>query len=170
VPALPAAGEVVSTSVQGRGVHLLPAGEVFRQGYGASTFITVCGEPMTSGPDSDEVDPGYCPDCVHAALAGMGAEVEPCPGCGATSDVKVITDASPRVQSWKCGACGTDWVVTVVNPRSYLDHLVATVELAGARSALRALLTLADDAPTLTDAELRSRLTVLAGRSAMRFR
>jgi ribosomal protein L37AE/L43A len=91
--------------------------------------------------------------------------MEPCPSCETTSDVKAIPDTAPSVQAWKCGACGTDWAVTVVNPCSYLDHLVATVELAGARFALRALLSLADDASGLADAELRSRLMILAGRA-----
>jgi hypothetical protein len=148
---------------------LLPAGEAFQKGHGASTFLAVCGEPVTSAPDGDEVDPGFCADCVRAAVRwgqGAGAEVEPCPGCGTTSDVKVITGTSPKVQAWNCAACGTEWAVTVVNPRSYLDYLVATVELTGARSALRALLTLADDAPGLTDRELRSRLVALASRTA----
>jgi hypothetical protein len=153
-------------STQERGVHLLPAGEPFRQGY-PNTSVAVCGEPVTSGPNGDDVNPGYCPDCVRAALAQVSAEVDSCPGCGGcggSSDVKLITDTSPKVQAWSCSACGTEWAVTVVNPRSYLDYLVATVELAGARAALRALLTLTDDAPTLTDTELRYRLTVLAGR------
>jgi ribosomal protein L37AE/L43A len=97
-------------------------------------------------------------------------DMEPCPSCDTTSDVKVIPDTAPNVQAWKCGACGTDWAVTVINPRSYLDHLVATVELAGARFALRALLSLADDAPGLTDAELRSRLMILAGRAGKKSR
>jgi len=145
------------------GVHLVPADEVFRQGYPTSTRLAVCGESVTSAPEGDEDDHRYCGDCVSAALRRSSGE--PCPHCGSTSDVNVITGTSPKVQAWKCGACSTEWAVTVVNPRSYLDHLVATVELAGARAALRALLTLADDAPTLTDAELRSRLTALAGRS-----
>ncbi|HET9254284.1 MAG TPA: hypothetical protein VFO16_03655 [Pseudonocardiaceae bacterium] len=98
------------------------------------------------------------------------AGVEPCPGCGTTGEVKVIPDTAPNARAWKCGACGTDWALTVVNPRSYLDHLVATVELAGARFALRALLTLADTAPALTDADLRARLAALAGRAVTGYR
>jgi hypothetical protein len=61
-------------SALGRTVHLLPAGEVFRQGYPA-TSVAVCGEPVTSGADSEE-DPSYCPDCVREALrwcAQLGA-------------------------------------------------------------------------------------------------
>jgi hypothetical protein len=160
----------VSADARERGVHLLPVGEVFRQGYGGSTFLAVCGEPVISKPNGDDVNLSYCLDCLRVALAQVSAEVDPCPGCGATSEVKVITGSSPRVHAGKCGACGTEWAVTVVNPRSYLEHLVATVDLAGARFALRALLTLADDAPTFTDAELRSRLMALAGRAVMRSR
>jgi hypothetical protein len=95
-------------------------------------------------------------------------DVDPCTHCGGTSDVKVIPDTSPKVQAWSCVAGGTDWCVSVVNPRVYLDHLARTVELAGARAALRATLILADQAPTLTDAELRSRLLALAGRASGR--
>jgi hypothetical protein len=159
-------------SVDARVVHLLSSGEVFRVGY-PSTPLAACGEPVTSEPDGDEENPGYCPDCVSSAIRwmrGMSADIEPCPCCGSTSDVKVITDTSLNVQAWICAACGAEWALTVVNPRSYLDYLAATVELAGARSALRALLTLADDAPTLSDEELRSRLTALAGRAVMKFR
>jgi hypothetical protein len=85
--------------------------------------------------------------------------------CNSTRGVTRVPCDSPKVEEWWCSVCDGRWWLSVVNPRSYLDHLVATVELAGARSALGALLTLADDAPTLTDAELRSRLTVLAGRA-----
>ncbi len=53
-------------SALGRAVHLLPAGELFRQGY-PSTSVAVCGELVTNGPDGDE-DPHYCPRCVRAAL------------------------------------------------------------------------------------------------------
>jgi hypothetical protein len=114
-------------------VHLLSAGEAFRQRF-PSTLVAVCGEPVASEPGIED-DHRYCADCVSAAIqCGQGLD-DSCPGCGATS-----------------------------------DHLAATAELAGARSALRALLTLADDAPTLTDAELRSRLMALAGRAGMRLR
>jgi hypothetical protein len=51
----------------GRAVHLLPAGELFEQGY-PNTSVAVCGEPVTSRPDGDEVDPSYCPEWVRAAL------------------------------------------------------------------------------------------------------
>jgi hypothetical protein len=48
-------------------VHLLPMGELFRQGYGESTSVAVCGELVTSGVSGDE-DPRYCPDCVREAI------------------------------------------------------------------------------------------------------
>lgn len=47
-------------------MHLLPAGELFRQGY-PSTSVAVCGELVTSKPDSEE-NPAYCPECVRAAI------------------------------------------------------------------------------------------------------
>ena len=49
-----------------RAVHLLPAGEAFRQGY-PSTSVAVCGEPVTSAPES-EMDPPYCLAYVRAAI------------------------------------------------------------------------------------------------------
>lgn len=51
----------------GRAVHLLPAGEAFLQGY-PSTSVAVCGEPVTGGPDGDEVDLRYCADCSRAVM------------------------------------------------------------------------------------------------------
>jgi hypothetical protein len=76
--------------------------------------------------------------------------------------VQLITGTSPRVQAWSCAVCGTNWATTTVNPR-YGDRLAATVEqLHAARSVLRQVITLADDADTLTDQELRARLLTLA--------
>ncbi|MGH3693902.1 MAG: hypothetical protein ACRDRX_07925 [Pseudonocardiaceae bacterium] len=53
-------------SVLGRAVHLLPAGELFRQGCG-STSVAVCGELVIGAPEN-EMDPPYCPECVRAAI------------------------------------------------------------------------------------------------------
>lgn len=53
--------------VLGDAVHLLAAGELFRQGYGANTAVAVCGKLVTSGADGNE-DPDYCPDCVREAI------------------------------------------------------------------------------------------------------
>jgi hypothetical protein len=47
-------------------------------------------------------------------------------------------------------------------PQLYFDHLAATVEqLGAARSMLRQVCTLADDAATITDQQLRDRLLAL---------
>ncbi len=46
--------------------------------------------------------------------------------------------------------------VALVNPQPYLDRLAASVDL-------RQIITLADQAPGLTDAQLRARLLTLAG-------
>jgi hypothetical protein len=93
---------------------------------------------------------------------GAPVDVDPCPHCGGISGVQPITGTSPRVQAWSCAACDTNWATTTVNPR-YFDHLAATVEqLNTARSVLWQVITLADDADTLTDQELRARLLTLA--------
>lgn len=91
------------------------------------------------------------------------ADINRCHGCGGTSGVQPITGTSPQVQAWSCAACGTNWATTTVNPRPCFDRLAATVEqLHAARSVLRQVVTLADDADTLTDQELQARLLTLA--------
>jgi hypothetical protein len=50
----------------------------------------------------------------------------------------------------------------MVNPRPVLDLLAATVDLATARSVLRELIRLTDQAPVLTEEQLRFRLLTLA--------
>jgi hypothetical protein len=100
---------------------------------------------------------------VSASTTVTGsADVNPCPSCGNASGVQVITNTPPRVRAWFCAACRTDWAIAVVNPRPFLDYLTATVELAAARSVLREVITLADQAPMLTDEQLRFRLRALA--------
>lgn len=49
-----------------------------------------------------------------------------------------------------------------MNPRPFLDQLTVTVEIAAIRSALREIIALADQAPALTDDQLRFRLCALA--------
>ncbi|HET9255799.1 MAG TPA: hypothetical protein VFO16_11415 [Pseudonocardiaceae bacterium] len=68
--------------------------------------------------------------------------------------------------------CGPDWWVSFVNPRarSYLDQLVGTVELTAARTVLREVITLAEQAPTLTDVQSRARLIALNELAVRRFR
>ena len=69
------------------------------------------------------------------------ALVEPCPRCGTTSDVRWITSTSPQ---------------------PFLDRLAVTVErLSATRSVLRRIIALADDSDTLSNGELRDRLTAL---------
>ena len=63
------------------------------------------------------------------------------------------------------------WAISPVNHGqrpAYFDQLAATVEQLGAtRSVLRAVITLADDAATLSDQELRDRLLALADRARL---
>ena len=104
-----------------------------------------------------------CPDHVTGP-----ADLDPCPFCGTTTKVQSITGTSPRVRAWSCAACRTNWAVTGVNPRPFLDHLTAAVELAAARSVLREIITLAEQVPGLTDEQLRFHLRALAVRAAPR--
>jgi transposase-like protein len=88
-----------------------------------------------------------------------------CPYCDATSGVTRVACDSPKVQAWWCSVCEGTWWFSVVNPRparSFLEQLTASVELTAARLALREIITLADQAPTLTDEQLRFRLRALA--------
>jgi len=101
-------------------------------------------------------------------MATDPTEAESCPDCGATHGVQRIVGTSPKVQAWLCSACRTDWAITVVNPRSFLDQLTATVELAAARSVLREIITLADQASVLTEEQLRFRPLSLAACAAPR--
>ncbi|MBV9160116.1 MAG: hypothetical protein JO281_00870 [Pseudonocardiales bacterium] len=89
-------------------------------------------------------------------------ELGPCPSCGGTSGVRQVTGTSPSVRAWSCAARRTDWAIAVVNLRPFLDHLTATVELAAARSVLRQVIALADEAPALLDDQVRARLVDLA--------
>lgn len=92
-------------------------------------------------------------------------QAEGCPGCGQTQGVE-LTRSTSRVSAWKCTRCGLNWAVSVVNPRLRRDYpvaLAAVVErLSGTRLILREVITLADEASTLTDLELRDRLRALA--------
>ena len=63
------------------------------------------------------------------------------------------------------------WAISLVNhgqrPACF-EQLAATIERLGAtRSVLRAVVTLADDAATLSDQELRDRLLALADRARL---
>jgi hypothetical protein len=119
----------------------------------------------TSGRSPVERFPSKAPGgrlAPPAVGADKPAIIEPCPYCGATAGMRPIT-SNPKVRAWSCATRDTQWAISVVNPRLYLDRLVATLEVAVARSVLRQVIALADEAPTLGDAELRGRLVALAG-------
>jgi ribosomal protein L37AE/L43A len=92
-------------------------------------------------------------------------QAEQCPGCGRTDGVE-LTRTTSRVSAWKCTRCGLNWAASVINPRLRRDcpaALAARVErLSTDRLIRREVITLADEAPTLTDLELRGRLRALA--------
>jgi hypothetical protein len=82
------------------------------------------------------------------------ADIDPCSGCSGTSGVQPITGTSPRVQAWSCTACRANWASTAVKSQPYCDRLAAAIEqLIAPRSLLRQVITMADDATTLSDRE-----------------
>lgn len=89
-------------------------------------------------------------------------QAQGCPGCGGTKGVE-LTRTTSRVSEWNCTRCEVN---SVVNPHLWRDYpaaLAARIErLAAARLILREVITLADEASTLTDLELRDRLRALA--------
>jgi ribosomal protein L37AE/L43A len=97
-----------------------------------------------------------------------GIDDEACPYCGETSGVEPMP-APPKVQAWSCSACTTEWAVTVANPHlrcAYPVDLAAAIgEISRLRWTLVQVITLADDAPTITDEQLRTRLRALTPRT-----
>ncbi len=105
--------------------------------------------------------PGWRSPVVSTGNASPSPVTDPgevCPYCETTAGVRVVSGAPPKVQAWSCTACGTEWVITVVNHRATMH------EQLDATSLLRHV-TLADDAPTITNEQLRHRLLELADRS-----
>ncbi|MGH3693754.1 MAG: hypothetical protein ACRDRX_07140 [Pseudonocardiaceae bacterium] len=88
---------------------------------------------------------------------------EACPACGSATGVRPINGTSPKVRAWSCTACGLDWAISVVNPHLRTHHLAeAAEEIRRLSWTLRQVVALADDAPTITDQQLRDRLLALA--------
>jgi hypothetical protein len=79
-----------------------------------------------------------------------------CPRCGTNAAV-------PRGHSGRARGSGQGRWQTCAHA-SFLTHLTANAEFVAACSVLRQVIALADDAPTLTDEQLRARLLALAGR------
>ncbi|MBV8543049.1 MAG: hypothetical protein JO364_13825 [Pseudonocardiales bacterium] len=89
---------------------------------------------------------------------------ESCPGCGATTGVLRTTGTAPTIRTWSCTTYGLNWMISAVNPHlrpAHLADLAAAEDIGRLRWALRQVITLADDAPTLTDRQLRDRLLTL---------
>lgn len=106
----------------------------------------------------------------HSSTVTDPSDDDACPGCGTTHGVQP-QPAPPNVDAWTCTACGMDWAITVVNPHlrpAYLTDLAAAAEEIGRlRWTLRAIITLATDAPQLADVELRERLVALANSTTL---
>jgi hypothetical protein len=98
---------------------------------------------------------------VNTSPTVTGTIDDACPYGGETTGVQPMA-APPRVQAWHCSVCTTEWAISVIRPDSLTDLGVAAQEIGRLRRILRQLCTLADDAPTITDRELRTRLLALA--------
>jgi hypothetical protein len=87
---------------------------------------------------------------------------EACPYCRTSDRTRWTTDTG-RVRAWSCDHCDTDWAYTVPDYRTAaLGDLGAVAqEIWRLRWALAQVITLADEMPTLTDVELRTRLLTL---------
>ncbi|MGH4010266.1 MAG: hypothetical protein ACRDTH_19265 [Pseudonocardiaceae bacterium] len=119
---------------------------------------------MRSGPDPREHDRArtwllpvmqhqhYDPHPEDPVMA------EECPGCHTTDQVR-CTGNPPNTRAW---ACGMGWAVSVVN-QHLRDRAGGYAEQTEAlRWYLQQIITLAEEAPELTDEELRTRLHALA--------
>ncbi len=88
-----------------------------------------------------------------------------CPGGGKTGGVQ-WTAGSTNTDAWTCTHCQMSWAISLVNHGqlpTYFQQLAATVqEVDRLRWLLGQVVTLADDAPTLADVDLRDRLLALA--------
>jgi ribosomal protein L37AE/L43A len=103
---------------------------------------------------------------TSTTVTGTTDDDDACPYCGETTGVQRTTGTSLKVQAWSCRLCRTEWAVSLVNPHprtAYLVDLVAAVaEIDWLRWTLRQVVGLAEQAPGLTDRELRARLLALA--------
>jgi hypothetical protein len=100
----------------------------------------------------------------HSPRPAPGARPVPCPYCGTTAAVRQTSDTG-RIQAWACDRCNTDWAFTVPDSRTaaLLGDLGAPAqEIGRLRRVLRQVVMLADNAPGLTDEQLRARLLALA--------
>jgi transposase-like protein len=106
------------------------------------------------------------PVTTAATDTGTG---EACPYCR-TSDRTRRTSDTGRIQGWSCDRCATDWAFSVPDTRTAVvlttDLGAVTQEIRRLRWVLAQVITLADEMPTLTDMELRTRLLTLAESSA----
>jgi hypothetical protein len=99
----------------------------------------------------------------HNPRPAPGARPVPCPYCGTITGVRQTSDTG-HIQAWACDHCDTDWAFTLPETRAAVllsDLGAAAQEIRRLRWALAQVITLADEMPTLTDVELRTRLLAL---------
>lgn len=109
------------------------------------------------------------PSTVSTSTTVTGTPDEACPYCDTTTGVRQTSDTG-RVQAWACDCCATEWAFTVIRPDSHAAVLLTDLETAAEEIGrllwtLRRVIALSDDAPGLTDEQLRTGLLVLAERA-----
>ncbi|MGH3670899.1 MAG: hypothetical protein ACRDSH_09710 [Pseudonocardiaceae bacterium] len=84
-----------------------------------------------------------------------------CPYCDVVGSVRRVACKYPTLGAWSCAACGGEWWTSVVNPvNAFLRQLAEDV---AARSLLRRVQALAEQAPGLSDGQVKARaLSLLA--------
>jgi transposase-like protein len=106
------------------------------------------------------------PAAISTTATGT-AEV--CPYCRTCDGVR-RTAGTGRIHGWVCDHCDTSWAYTVPDTRAAVvlttDLGAAAQEIGRLRWTLRQVVMLADDAPGLTNEQLRSRLLKLAEKGA----
>lgn len=89
-------------------------------------------------------------------------DIDPCLSCDTTTRMQPDPSAVPKVQAWAYAAWGTRWAITATNPRlrPWLGHLAE--DSAAIRSVLGGVITLAEQAPEISDDQFRFRSRLAA--------
>ena len=79
--------------------------------------------------------------------------------CSSGAGVRPGPGTTPKVQAWTSAGYGVRWAITVAGPRWWPGHL--SKEAAVVRLVLWGVVILAEQAPNLSDEQVRSRLVAL---------
>lgn len=79
--------------------------------------------------------------------------------CSSDMGVRPGPGTTPKVQTWTSAGYGTQWAITVAGPRWWPSHF--SKEAVMVRLVLWGVVTLAEQAPNLSNKQVRSRLVTL---------